>query len=112
MESEELWMELHVQHQHGWVVNAVARHFNLNRRMVRRQLAAEQPKRYPERALRHPLRAITPFTPAQLAHIARRLAVCPVIGGTDLHGEVRSEYGYAGTSRSTRRRGRGRDQRA
>jgi hypothetical protein len=34
VESEELWMELHVLHQHGWSVSALARHFKLNRRTV------------------------------------------------------------------------------
>ena len=91
MESEELWMELHVLHQHGWSVSALARHFNLNRRTVRRERAAARPRRYPERAPRHPLSA------AQLAHIERRLAVCPVIRSTDLHAELCREYGYAGS---------------
>jgi hypothetical protein len=50
MESEELWMELHVLHQHGWTVSALARHFEINRRTVNRQLEAERPRRYPDRA--------------------------------------------------------------
>jgi transposase len=91
VECEELWMELHVLHQHGWSVSALARHFKLNRRTVRRQLAADRPRGYPERAPRHPL------SEAQLAYVERRLAVCPVIRTTDLHGELRREYGYAGS---------------
>ncbi|HEY9288376.1 MAG TPA: IS21 family transposase [Candidatus Dormibacteraeota bacterium] len=91
MESGELWMELHVLHQHGWSISALARHFHLNRRTVRRELEAERPRRYPQRAPLHP------FSVAQLAHIERRLAVCPVIRGTDLHRELRTEYGYAGS---------------
>lgn len=91
MESEELWMELHVLHQHGWSVSALARHFKLNRRTVRRELDGERPRGYPQRASRHP------FTAAQLAHIERRLLVCPVLRATDLHHELRTEYGYLGS---------------
>lgn len=91
MESGELWMELHVLHQHGWSISALARHFRLNRRTVRRQLEAERPRRYPTRAPLHP------FSAAQLAHIERRLAVCPVIRSTDLHRELCTDYGYAGS---------------
>lgn len=91
MESEEFWMDLHVLHQHGWSVSALARHFNLNRRTVRRQLAAERPRGYPERA---PLHALTP---AQLAHIERRLVVCPVIRGTDPHRALCVQLAYAGS---------------
>ena len=75
MESEELWMELHVLQQHGWSVSALARHFNLDRRTVRRHLAAQWPRRYPERTPRHP------FSAAQLAHIERRLADRDVLLG-------------------------------
>lgn len=91
MESEELWMELHVLHQHGWSISALARHFNLNRRTVRRELAAEHPRGYPQRVPTHPL------TAAQLAHIQRRLAVCPVIRSTDLHRELCLQYAYTGS---------------
>lgn len=38
MESEELWMELHVVHLHGWSASALARHFKLNQRTVTREL--------------------------------------------------------------------------
>jgi transposase len=91
VESEELWMELHVLHQHGWSVSALARHFKLNRRTVRWELDAGRPRGYPQRAPRHP------FNAAQLAHIERRLLVCPVIRATDLHHELRTEYGYLGS---------------
>jgi len=91
VESEELWMELRVLHQHGWSVSALARHFKLNRRTVTRELRAERPPGYPPRAPLHP------FSVAQLAHIERRLAVCPVIRSTDLHRELRTEYGYGGS---------------
>ena len=84
-------MELRVLHEHGWSVSALARHFNLNRRTVTRELKAERPRGYPKRAPQHPLSA------AQLAHIERRLAVCPVIRSTDLHRELRTGYGYTGS---------------
>jgi hypothetical protein len=32
-----------------------------------------------------------------LVHIERRLTVCPGIRGTDLHAELRYEYGYGGS---------------
>ncbi len=84
-------MELHVLHQHGWSVSALARHFHLNRRTVRRELEAGRPRGYPQREPVHPL------TAAQLAHLERRLAVCPMIRATDLHHELRTGYGYAGS---------------
>ena len=39
----------------------------------------------------------TGLNEAQLVHIERRLSVCPGIRGTDLHGELRYEYGYEGS---------------
>ena len=76
MESEEVWMDLHALHRLGWSISALARKFHLNRRTVRRELAVGAPPGYPPRALRHP------FTAAQLAHIDRRLAVCPSLRAT------------------------------
>ena len=52
MQPGEVWMELHVLHQHGWSISALAREFGLNRRTVQRELASPGPRRYPERALR------------------------------------------------------------
>ncbi len=97
MESEEVWMDLHALHRHGWSISALARKFHLNRRTVRRKLAAGSPPGYPPRTPRHP------FTAAQLAHIDRRLAVCPSLRATDLHYELRTEYGYAGSYSTCRR---------
>jgi transposase len=91
-------MDLRALRRHGWSVSALAREFHLNRRTVNRELAAEVPRRYPLRAPRHP------FTPAQLAHIERRLAVCPALRATDLRHELHSEYGYAGSYSTFRRR--------
>ncbi|MEO8898457.1 MAG: IS21 family transposase [Candidatus Dormibacter sp.] len=84
-------MELHVLHQHGWSVSALARHFKINRRTVARELEVGRPRAYPHRAPSHP------FTAAQRAHVERRLAVCPVIRSTDLHRELCTGYGYAGS---------------
>ena len=97
MESEEIWMDLHALHRHGWSISALARKFHLNRRTVTRQLEAAEPRRYPQRAAQHPL------TPAQLAHVERRLAVCPSVRATDLHYELQTEYGYAGSYWTCRR---------
>jgi hypothetical protein len=57
VESEEIWMDLHALHRHGWSISALARKFQLNRRTVRRELAADAARGYPPRALRYP------FTP-------------------------------------------------
>jgi transposase len=90
-------MEMHVLHHHGWSVSALAREFGLNRRTVRRELDAEEPRRYPQRAKPRAL------TEAQRAHVERRLAVCPSIRGTDLHRELEADYGYAGSYPSFQR---------
>jgi len=87
----EIWMELHVLHQHGWSISALAREFGLNWRTVQRELASPGPRRYPERA------RPTALTEAQLRHVERRLGVCPPLRGTDLHGELCREYGYTGS---------------
>jgi transposase len=55
VESEEIWMDLHALHRHGWSISALARKFHLNRRTVTRQLEAAEPRRYPRRAPQHPL---------------------------------------------------------
>ena len=44
MESEEIWMDLHALHRHGWSISALARKFHLNRRTVTRELAAGPPR--------------------------------------------------------------------
>ena len=75
----EIWMELHVLHKHGWSISALAREFGLNWRTVQRELRSPGPRCYPERA------KPTALTEAQLRHVERRLSVCPVLRGTDLH---------------------------
>ena len=84
--------------RNGWSVSpeirstsALARRFGLNRRTVAREVTAAGPRPYPPRAAKHPL------TPAQLAHIERRLLVCPVLRATDLHRELQRDFGYSGS---------------
>jgi transposase len=84
-------MELHVLHQHGWSISALAREFGLNWRTVKREVASAAPRSYPERA------EPTALTEAQLRHVERRLAICPGIRGTDLHAELVHDYGYLGS---------------
>ena len=84
-------MELHVLHQHGWSISALAREFGLNWRTVKREIQSPAPRRYPLRA------QPTALTEPQLRHVERRLAACPTIRGTDLHAELRRDYGYAGS---------------
>ncbi len=97
MESEETWMELHVLHRHGWSISALAREFGLNWRTARRYATAPAPPGYPRRACPAEL------TPAQLAHVERRLAACPSLRGTVLLRELR-ELGYRASATSLRRR--------
>ena len=73
MKSGETWMELHVLHQHGWSITALAREFGLNWRTVKREVESPAPRHYPERD------QPTALTEAQLRHVERRLAVCPGI---------------------------------
>ena len=91
MKSGAIWMELHALHKHGWTISALAREFGLNWRTVKRELASGEPRRYSERA------KPTALTEAQRAHVERRLAVCPTVRGTDLHGELVRDYEYAGS---------------
>ena len=84
-------MELHVLHQHGWSINALAREFGLNWRTVKREVESPGPRRYPDRD------EPTALSEAQLRHVERRLTVCPGIRGTDLHAELRHDYGYMGS---------------
>jgi transposase len=90
-------MELHVLHRHGWSLSALAREFGLNRRTVKREVEADGPRRYPERA------KPTTLTEPQLAHVERRLTVCAGLRGTDLFGELQRDYGFAGSYPSFQR---------
>jgi transposase len=84
-------MELKVLHQHGWSISALAREFGLSRTTIRRELACDEPRHYPERA------KPTDLSDAQLAHVQRRLTVCPTIRGSDLWLELCADYGYHGS---------------
>jgi transposase len=87
-------MELKALRKHGWTISALAREFGLSRNTVKRELASDAPRHYPERD------KPTKLTPSQLAHVERRLAVCPTIRGTDLHYELQRQYDYLGSYRA------------
>ena len=91
MQSEGDWMSLRVLRSHGWSLAALAREFHLNWRTVKREVDSEEARRYSERA------KPTALTEAQLAHVERRLLVCPGIRGTVLHQELCQGYGYLGS---------------
>ena len=91
MKSGAIWMELHALHKHGWTISALAREFGLNWRTVKRELESGEPRHYAERV------KPTALTEAQRAHVERRLAVCPTLRGTDLHGELVRDYEYVGS---------------
>jgi transposase len=81
-------MEITVLHAHGWSVSRLAREFGLSRTTIRRELASEVPRRYPQRS------KPTALSDAQRAHVERRLAMCPALRGTVLYHELCREYGY------------------
>ena len=91
MQPGEVWMELSVLYRQGWSISQLAREFGLNWRTVKKEVESPGLRRYPSRV------KPTALTPAQLAHVERRLAVCPVIRGTDLLAELRHDYGYQGS---------------
>ena len=91
-------MELHVLHRHGWSIAALAREFGLSWRTARRYAAAEEAPRYRPRARPAEL------SPAEVAHVERRLAACPDLRATVLLRELHDEYGYLGSYASLRRR--------
>lgn len=83
-------MELKALSRLGWSVTALAREYGLSRTTVYKELASSAPRSY-SRA------KPTELNEAQLVHVQRRLSVCPGIRGTDLHAELRYEYGYEGS---------------
>lgn len=91
MQSEEVWMSMKVLQQHGWSIAAMAREFGLNWRTVKRALEHQAPPTYGPRQRPFALNEL------QLVHVERRLGVCPSIRGTDLHAELRHDYGYDGS---------------
>ena len=97
MQSEEIAMSLKVLREHGWSIAALAREFGLNWRTVKREVEETGPRVYGPRPEAFAL------TGSQLAHIERRLVVCPGIRGTDLHAELRHDFGYEGSYQTFQR---------
>jgi IS30 family transposase len=83
-------MELKALHRPGWTVSALAREFGTCRATVRRELRRDGPAQYTRDKP-------TELTPAQLAHVERRLAACATIRGTDLHHELAEQYAFSGS---------------
>jgi transposase len=84
-------VELVALHRLGWSVTALAKEFGLSRTTIYKELASSGRRGYAER---HRPAALNE---AQLVHVERRLTVCPAIRGTDLHAELRHDYGYGGS---------------
>lgn len=91
MQSGATHMEIKVLHHHGWAISRIARELGLSRTTIRRELASDEPRHYTPRI------KPTALTPAQLAHLERRLAMCASIRGTILHHELCRDYGYQGS---------------
>ena len=91
-------MELHVLHRHGWSIAALAREYGLDWRTARRYATAEAPPTYTPRT--RPM----DLSPAQLAHVERRLAACPDLRATVLLRELHDDHRYTGSYASLRRR--------
>ena len=89
MQSGETHVELKALRQHGWTITQIAKEYGLSRDTVRRELVSDASRTYPERA------KPTALSEPQLVHV--ELVVCPNIRGTDLHAELRHEYGYVGS---------------
>jgi hypothetical protein len=90
MQCEEDWVVMHALHTgHGWSVSRIAREFDINWRTDRRYATSEAPVRYGPRA--RPME----LTESQLAHVVRRLELCPELRATTLLREVR-DLGYEG----------------
>jgi len=83
-------MELHALHRHGWTISALAREFGLSRVTVRHQLSGLTSSGYQREKP-------TALSQAQLAHVKRRLEVCPGIRGTVVFEELCRDYGYHGS---------------
>ena len=88
MQSGETHMEVKALHRLGWTVSALAREFGLSRNTIYKELASPGPRQY------GPRHRPAELNEAQLVHVERRLVVCPVIRGTDLHAELQIDYGY------------------
>jgi transposase len=91
MQSGVTHVEVKALRRLGWSISAIAREFDLSRTTVYKELASPVPRTYGPRA------RIFQLNEAQLAFVQRRLAACAEIRGTDLHAEVRYQYGYEGS---------------
>lgn len=92
MQSEEDRIVMHVLHtKQGWPIAKIAEEFEVAWRTAKRYATTEDAATYGPR----------PFTArpdeAQLAHILRRLAVCPDLRTTTLHRELRADHSYEGS---------------
>jgi transposase len=97
MQSEEDRIVMHVLYaKHGWSISEIAREFGVNWRTARRHALDVT-------AIYGPRPCTRELSDAQLAHVTRRLAVCPVIRVTTLHREL-VDLGYNGSYDSLRRR--------
>jgi transposase len=98
MQCEEDRAVMHALHVgHGWSIAQIAREFDVNWRTAKRYAESEGVVRYPERERPAEL------SDSQLAHVRRRLAVCPALRATTLYREV-TELGYTGSYPSFARR--------
>ncbi len=80
MQCEEDGAVMHALHEgHGWSIARIAREFDLNWRTAKRYATSETAVRYPERE--RPAK----LSEAQLAHLRRRLGVCPELRATTLY---------------------------
>lgn len=98
MQCEEDLVLMHALHAgHEWSIARIARELDVNWRTARRYAMSENLVRYPKRI------STAELTEAQVAHIQRRLSVCPELRATTLYREV-AELGYAGSYPSLARR--------
>jgi transposase len=89
---------MHALHQrHGWSIARIAREFDVAWRTARRYATAETVPRYRPRARPAEL------SPAQAAHVTRRLGAHPELRATTLYREVQG-FGYVGSYPSFARR--------
>lgn len=84
-------MEIKALQRHCWSVTSIAEEFDLARGSVYAALRSEGPRQYGPR--KRPMA----LNESQLIHVERRLVVCPNLRGTDLHAELRHDYGYEGS---------------
>ncbi len=98
MQCEEDRVLMHALHSgHGWSIARIARELDVNWRTAKRYAVSEGVVRYPGRV------GPAELTQAQVAHIQRRLSVCPELRATTLYREL-ADLGYAGSYPSLARR--------